>query len=640
MTESEIIVSAALDDAASPGTTRVKSGERVRWPLAYCLQPRGNNQQPRFESQRPPPKQWWSHTLYRGPGNKEVQILYSRTKAQSEIIARQFLDESIVGFDMEWPWNDYTKADLQNKIGLIQVATEDKIALFHIGLHAGKTTDEIIAPSLRQLIESPTITKLGVSVLHADFSRLSKYFRLNPKGAFELSHLYRLVKFGAHRPDLVSTKLVSLAQQVEDQLGYPLWKGDVRTSNWSKPLSQEQIKYAAGDAYAGYMLYHCMNFKRLRMHPTPPLPIHAEKYLSYKLSGIVPIQLALSPVDAPMTTSAMFFKVGMTDSISAGSKPKPQQTQEVEPKVPEGDLCSTSQTLYDALVLRRATLAEKISKPAYQIASNSILKALARKRPLDTNSLLLIKGIGKIQQEKYGDSWLEVISLFVAVHNPNLQAKAPDNPSSNACNESPIQPAVQTPSIPRRAQARGQPSQQLHTGLSFTMAETKLDTESNNSNHSATPYGSQDSLPSLNFGSQSQQTSFQRKRKRAESPAPELQQFDPRGPSTATVGRVGSAPTHGTSPIQPTTEPLPLELRIFRNKLVALSKRVARKLVARPVNAPPIVTDHTLDLIIKNPPRTQDDLERIPGIDSFLLACEKSDMNLLRNILSFAPARS
>jgi ribonuclease D len=152
---------------------------------------------------------------------------------------------------MEWPWNDWKRNDLQNKIGLIQIASGSKIALFHIGLHPGKTTQDIISPTLRRLLEDPAIGKVGVNVLKADFSRLSRFFGLKPKGAIESSHLYRLVKHGQRKPELVSVKLVSLAHQVEDQLGLPLYKGDVRTSNWSKPLSKDQINYAAGDAYAG-----------------------------------------------------------------------------------------------------------------------------------------------------------------------------------------------------------------------------------------------------------------------------------------------------------------------------------------------------------------------------------------------------
>lgn len=115
----EVIPTAAPDEAK----------EDVQWPLTYRL---------KLPSQQigyggAPRKRWWSHELYRGPENKPVKILYSKDKAQSETIAQQFLNEPVLGFDMEWPWDSHNKHRLQDKIGLIQVACEDKIALFHIG---------------------------------------------------------------------------------------------------------------------------------------------------------------------------------------------------------------------------------------------------------------------------------------------------------------------------------------------------------------------------------------------------------------------------------------------------------------------------------------------------------------------------
>ncbi|KAF2851951.1 hypothetical protein T440DRAFT_353549, partial [Plenodomus tracheiphilus IPT5] len=193
----------------------MKVAEKAQWPLSYRLQPSkakpSTIQTFGIGSNNPPPRRWWSHQLYRGPGDKEVEILYSRNKAQSELVAQHFIDEPILGFDMEWPWNDWKKKDLQNKVGLIQIASESKIGLFHIGLHPGKTTEDIIAPTLRRIIESPKIGKVGVHILGADFGRLNRYFCLKPQGAIESSHLYRLVKFGTHKPELVSVKLVSLA---------------------------------------------------------------------------------------------------------------------------------------------------------------------------------------------------------------------------------------------------------------------------------------------------------------------------------------------------------------------------------------------------------------------------------------------
>lgn len=167
-------------------------------------------------------------------------------------------------------------APLQQRISLIQIACADKVGLFHIGLHPGKTSKGILAPSLRSIIESADIKKTGVGVLSEDFSRLQKYFDLTPRGAFELSHLYNLLAYRAN----ATTGLRRLSTQVEEHLGLPLDKGKEgrSESKWNEPLDSKQIEYAASDAYAGFMLYHCLNAKRAAMEPVPPLPVSAEAY--------------------------------------------------------------------------------------------------------------------------------------------------------------------------------------------------------------------------------------------------------------------------------------------------------------------------------------------------------------------------
>jgi ribonuclease D len=652
-----------------------KANDMIRWPLAYSLQlPKQQQGQQSlqslgFDSSRPEKKSWWSHRMYKGPNGKPVQILYSKTIENSETLARQFLHEDVIGFDMEWPWNDWKRADLQNKVGLIQVASEDKIALFHIGLHTGKTTNDIIAPSLRKLIESPRIGKLGVGVLSADFARLRRFFRLDPKGAVELSHLYRLTKFGERKPELVSTKLVSLARLVEDQLGHPLYKGDVRTSNWSKPLSKDQINYAAGDAYAGLMLYHCMNFKRVRMTPIPPLPVHAENYLAAKLSGVIPLRLQQQVDDGSMLTSEAFFGVAMADSApltksktkdkkgSTTSKPNPPEV-----KLPKELIDAVSQALFNELLARRAILAEQAKIPVYRVAPTTVLVALALERPSNTDQLLTIKGVGTKQQEKYGDIWLQTIAHFL---DPNAAAASSTLATSTRSLEHTGVPIPTTPtrrfkrrSLERKESSDSSPAFEtppsrtpnLHTGLSFTMAKAKLDDEANAAEADESLSDSDESLQSLDFGTPPPGTDSQLKRKRTTSPIREgahtashlLQQMTqtrdsdspPRGPShSATLKKQ-------TAPARPPDAPLSPRSKIARNKLTAFSKLVTGKMGARPPDAPPIVTERTLDLIIIKAPRTLGELEEIPGIDSFLLACRQTDTDMLKNIVKFAPVRS
>ncbi|ROW15051.1 hypothetical protein VPNG_03390 [Cytospora leucostoma] len=48
----------------------------------------------------------------------------------------------------------------------------------------------LVASSLRKVVESPSITKAGVNILTADFKRLREHFGPNPQGAVELSRLH------------------------------------------------------------------------------------------------------------------------------------------------------------------------------------------------------------------------------------------------------------------------------------------------------------------------------------------------------------------------------------------------------------------------------------------------------------------
>lgn len=401
----------------------------------------------------------------------------------------------MVGFDMEWPCFPGQTPPLQKRIGLIQIASEDKIALIHIGLHAGKTTEDIIAPSLRELIESPKIAKAGVGILGADFARLRRFFGLKPQGAFELSHLDRLVRF-AYIPHLLNTKMISLANLVENHLGLPLAKGPVRTSNWSRPLNDEQKNYAASDAYAGFMLFHCMNAKRLALTPVPSLPIFAEQYPRKEkgTKGFAPITtLMLHPTEdgGSIISANEFFSSQKNDANSdettitptAGESKK--TTKKTASKTTQGPLNHAAQVLYDQLAERRKALAQANGVPAYLIASNSVLHGLARTSPRNDEDLLKVKGIGKVSVANYGADWLRVIAHHLATHDDEQPIAGP---SAAPDETQETMPRPLTPSTTQRSQKTktspdsspgfGSPIHRtpiLHTGLSFALAETTLD---------------------------------------------------------------------------------------------------------------------------------------------------------------------
>lgn len=414
--------------------------DKIQWPLSYSLKP---------PKPGDPPRRWWSHSYYRGPRDRPAQILYSDSLSRSESIARIFLNEPVLGFDMEWPLDGYKSTRLQDKVALIQIACERRIALFHIALHDGQTSQDIIAPSLRLIIESSSILKTGVSVLHADFKKLKEDLHLQPRGAFELSHLHHLVCHGSQNPERVTTKLCALSKQVEYHLGLPLYKGSVRTSNWSFPLNGQQKLYASDDAYAGYILFHCMNAERLKMTPVPPLPKLAESYLPAKMAPITLVQLESTIDDAQsaVVTAKSFSttaksNTGRDDDNREAQACRPPQAEDSHAKEKAKEVRSSSSgkssepgvssKLYGKLVSHRKMTALARDVPAYIVASNKVLEGLARHRPANKSQLLKIHGVGRHKVEIYGAEWLQIIAQDLA-ENPR---KTPKNAAT------PLQPTT------------------------------------------------------------------------------------------------------------------------------------------------------------------------------------------------------
>jgi exonuclease 3'-5' domain-containing protein 2 len=190
------------------------------------------------------PESFWSYSMYRGPGegnlnDSKVKVHYCTSKHTTERVCQYFLQEKALGFDLEW-WPNATKnSGAKRNVSLIQIASERRIALFHVALY--KKEDDLLAPSLKKIMEDPDIKKLGVCV-KADCTRLKTFIGSEPRGIFELSHLYKLVKYSTTGAvQHVNKRVVSLAKQTEEYLKLPLFKGDVRSSDWTQPLTLDQI---------------------------------------------------------------------------------------------------------------------------------------------------------------------------------------------------------------------------------------------------------------------------------------------------------------------------------------------------------------------------------------------------------------
>ena len=228
---------------------------------------------------------FWQYTLYQGPEgeNDRVKLHYCKNKEATEAVSQLFIDEEVIGFDIEWSAQAKSSDGIKKNVALIQIACEDRIALFHIARFPGEASpDDLVAPTLKRIMESPKITKVGVAI-KADCTRLKNFLGIHCQGLFELSYLHKLVSYCSGNIEKVDRRNVRLAEQVQEHLKLPLLKGEVQTSDWGRDLDYQQTQYAASDSYAGLQLFHVLEVKRQSFDPVPPRPAHAELNLAISL---------------------------------------------------------------------------------------------------------------------------------------------------------------------------------------------------------------------------------------------------------------------------------------------------------------------------------------------------------------------
>jgi hypothetical protein len=242
--------------------------------------------------------QFWSHSSHQSPDGRKLIVHYCRTLQSTEDAVQHFLGSKVIGFDMEWKAQASSWDSIQSNVSVIQIANEERIALFQVALFKpARSLDDLVSPSLKRLIESPDVIKVGVAI-KADCTRLRKYLGIDARATFELSHLYKLIKYGKDNPKLVNKRGVNLSEQINEHFGLPLEKSDdVRCGDWTRPLSYRQVQYAATDPYACVRLFHTMEAKRQAMNPVPPRPAYAE--LNQPI--VLPLGQAVNSDEDPLT---------------------------------------------------------------------------------------------------------------------------------------------------------------------------------------------------------------------------------------------------------------------------------------------------------------------------------------------------
>lgn len=104
---------------------------------------------------------YWHFNLYQGPGGHKdkVKVHYCKTKETTEKIAQLFLDEKVLGFDIEWKPNSKPSDGITKNIALIQIASEQRVLLAHLAKYPNAATSEneqhvedFVAPSLKNIM--------------------------------------------------------------------------------------------------------------------------------------------------------------------------------------------------------------------------------------------------------------------------------------------------------------------------------------------------------------------------------------------------------------------------------------------------------------------------------------------------------
>lgn len=265
----------AFDSEASPIEAKDKAPEEPQTVLSYKIPPKDYR-----DAVMASPNSnaaYWSHNLYKNADNQKPTVFYCQNYDATEAKAKLFLNEPVLGFDLEWESGATMKGDppdIKRNVSLIQIAAEDKIGLFQLSrFKTAKSAEEHMPPSLRKILESEDIIKAGVNV-NGDARRMKLCLGVEMKGVFELSHMYRVVRQSNGIP--VNFSLVGLSTQVQEVLLLPMKKDAVRTSAWSQGLNTQQTSYAAADAYAGFQLFHKLDNARKLMTPRPPRPAFFE----------------------------------------------------------------------------------------------------------------------------------------------------------------------------------------------------------------------------------------------------------------------------------------------------------------------------------------------------------------------------
>ncbi|PIS10166.1 MAG: histidine kinase [Bdellovibrio sp. CG10_big_fil_rev_8_21_14_0_10_47_8] len=155
------------------------------------------------------------------------------------LVTQDLISVKELGFDTETK-PSFKKGEV-HKVALLQMSTDQDA--FLLRLHSITQFDSVV-----EVFENPEVLKVGLAI-RDDLKQLQKVFKFSPKNFVELQDI-------AKAQGLKNFGLKGMAEEV---LNARLSKGP-KLTNWeARSLSDQQLMYAATDAWIGLHL-----FRRLR----------------------------------------------------------------------------------------------------------------------------------------------------------------------------------------------------------------------------------------------------------------------------------------------------------------------------------------------------------------------------------------
>ncbi|CAM9343158.1 unnamed protein product [Phaeothamnion confervicola] len=218
-----------------------------------------------------------------------INYLQSFDLAEAACAAIVASSPAAIGLDVEWRVT-FQAGEAPRRTATVQICAPEPSAadpldvrswVCHV-LHVCHMGDAL-PPSLLVLMGSERVLKAGVGV-EGDAWRLEKEHAAllgRVAGVANLSRIWQR-KLG-----LGHTGALSLQGLCESALGRSLSKDAAfRLSNWeARPLSPEQLSYAATDAYVSLKLFHALSAIPDCVWPVPPPPPPAEQAVA---DGVAP----------------------------------------------------------------------------------------------------------------------------------------------------------------------------------------------------------------------------------------------------------------------------------------------------------------------------------------------------------------